>query len=104
MPGDTESKDRREARTLALVLIGLGVGAFVAALLAWPLLADFHAGHLAPGLGMRAAAVISFLVTIVVLIVFALVAGEGLIGELQFMLLGFFAFFLILWLLIGWIF
>jgi hypothetical protein len=37
-------------------------------------------------------------------VVFAAVSGDGLIGELQFMLAGFFSFFLILTFLIAWIF
>jgi hypothetical protein len=37
-------------------------------------------------------------------VLFALVAGDGIFGELQFMLLGFFAFFVIITLLIAWVF
>jgi hypothetical protein len=32
------------------------------------------------------------------------VAGEGLVGEIQFMIVGFAGFFLVLWVLIAWIF
>jgi len=48
--------------------------------------------------------VISFLVTLVVIVVMAFVAGEGLLGELQYMIAGFAGFFVVLWLLIAWIF
>ena len=56
------------------------------------------------GLGLKDAAVIAFFVTVITLVIFAVAAGDGLLGELQFMLSGFFAFFLVLWLLIAWIF
>jgi len=60
--------------------------------------------HLEPGLGLRASALVSFVVTLLVVIVMAVVAGEGLLGEIQFMILGFGGFFLVFWLLIAWIF
>lgn len=62
------------------------------------------AAYLEPGVGMRTAALISFFVTLVVVIVMAIAAGEGLFGEIQFMLAGFAAFFVVLWFLIAWIF
>lgn len=83
----------------ALLLIGVA-----ATVLGWPALVEFHDTWLAPGVGLRDAALISFVVTFLTLVVFALAAGDGLLGEIQFMLLGFFAFFAILWLLIAWIF
>ena len=104
MVGHTEAHDRKQARGLAVALIILLLALGVAALLAMPLLAEFHAAELAPGVGMKTAAIISFVLTLLVLVVFAVAAGDGPIGELQFMLLGFFAFFLVLWLLIAWVF
>jgi hypothetical protein len=56
------------------------------------------------GVTLKTAALWSFGVTVVLLIVFAVAAGDSLIGELQFMLAGFFAFFVIITLLIAWIF
>ena len=55
-------------------------------------------------MGLKDAAVVSFFVTVVIMIVFAITAGEGLLGEIQFILAAFFVFFIILWLLIAWIF
>ncbi len=81
-----------------LVLLGLAVA------LMMPLLSGFIDAHFAPGLGMRDAAVISFFVTVITLVVFAVAAGDGLLGELQFILGGFFSFFLIFWLMLAWIF
>jgi hypothetical protein len=87
-------------RMFAAIVVALVVAGALLFVLGGPLVAE----HLEPGLGLKASAVISFIVTLVVLIVMAVVAGEGLIGELQFMILGFAAFFLVLWLLIAWIF
>lgn len=104
MPGDLENRDRKEARTMAMVLSAVLLVGIAATILAWPALVEFHDTWLAPGVGLRDAALISFVVTFLTLVVFALAAGDGLLGEIQFMLLGFFGFFTILWLLIAWIF
>lgn len=104
MAGDSDSKDKKEARTLAIVLLGLVVAMAGAALLAMPMLADFNQAYLASGVDLKEAAIIAFVTTMVVLVIFAIAAGDGLLGELQFMLLGFFLFFIVLWLLIAWIF
>jgi len=45
-----------------------------------------------------------FGVTVALFVLFALVAGDSLIGEIQYMLGSFFGFFLILTLLIAWVF
>lgn len=104
MVGKAGAKDKKDARALAIVLIVLALALTIGALFAMPMLAEFNATFLAPGLGLRDAAIIAFLVTLAVLVIFAIAAGDGLLGEIQFMLLGFFAFFLVLWLLIAWVF
>ncbi|MEX1197935.1 MAG: hypothetical protein WEB57_08760 [Pseudohongiellaceae bacterium] len=104
MPGDLENNDRREARTMAVVLGAMVLAGVAITIMAWPALVEFHDTWLAPGIGLRDAALISFAVTFLTLVVFALAAGDGLLGEIQFMLLSFFGFFAILWLLIAWIF
>jgi hypothetical protein len=101
---DQDARDRKSARMagialLVLVLLGIGVAAFLV-----PAVGDFVATSLTPGLDLKGAALAAFIVTVVLFIVFAAVSGDGLIGELQFMLAGFFTFFLILTLLIAWIF
>ncbi|MEN8165917.1 MAG: hypothetical protein ABFR65_00385 [Pseudomonadota bacterium] len=80
---------------LLLVILGMVVGI--------PLLDDLIA-TLEPGVGMKTAAIWSFGITFVMFLVFAVVAGDGLLGEIQFMLLGFFLFFVIITLLIAWVF
>jgi hypothetical protein len=59
---------------------------------------------LEPGVGLKTAAIWSFGVTFVMFLLFAVVAGDGLLGEIQFMLGGFFLFFVIITVLIAWVF
>lgn len=56
------------------------------------------------GLGLKDSAVIAFALTVVIFIVFAVVAGDGLLGEIQFMIGGFFGFFVMIWLMLAWVF
>jgi hypothetical protein len=104
MVGKTGAKDKKDARALAVVLMVLALVLAISAFFAMPLLAEFNTTYLAPGLGLRDAAIIAFVATLAVLVIFAIAAGDGLLGEIQFMLLGFFAFFIVLWLLIAWVF
>ena len=84
-----------------LVLLALLAGA---AFMMLPLLDSFVELHLAPGLGVKDAAVVAFFVTVVLLVILAFAAGDGLLGELQYMIGAFVALFLMLWLAIAWIF
>ncbi len=68
-----------------------------------PLVAEASAA-LAPGIGLKTATLWGFGTTVVLFLVFAMVAGDGILGELPFMLGAFFTFFAILTLLIAWIF
>jgi len=86
------------------VVLGIGLLLLAAGLvLGVPLLDDFFAA-LEPGVGLKTAATWSFGVTFVMFLLFAIVAGDGLLGEIQFMLGGFFLFFVIITLLIAWVF
>ena len=95
--------DRSEIRLLALGLLAavLLVTLLLVFLLpaAEPLLAALD-----EGLGVKASVPWGFGVTTGLFILLALVAGDGLIGELQFMLGAFFGFFVVLTLLIAWVF
>jgi hypothetical protein len=104
MVGEADNKDKNESRSIAIVLISLVIVLGVGILLMLPMAADFVAVHFSPGLGLKASAVIAFFITIAVIVVFAVAAGDGLLGELQFILSGFFLFFVIIWLLLAWIF
>lgn len=104
MVGETDKKDKDESRKIAIALISLVVVLGVATLLMFPMFAEITATHLSPGLGLKDAAIISFFVTIVIMVVFAIASGDGLLGEIQFVLGGFFLFFVIVWLMTAWIF
>lgn len=104
MAGDSDSRDRRQARTVAVAIIVLLVLLLGAALLLLPQLAEISRVSLEPGLGLKDAAVISFFVTVALMVVFAIAAGDGFIGEIQFMLAGFASFFVVIWLMLAWIF
>lgn len=98
-----DADQRASIRTLALLLITLAVlGGLLWFVL--PELVATTAAVFAPGLGLKQAAIIAFGLTVLVFLVFAIAAGDGLLGELQFMLGGFFGFFTILWLMLAWVF
>ena len=104
MVGETDRKEKDESRKIAALLISLVVLLAAGALLLLPGLTAVVATHFEPGLGLRTAAVISFFVSAVLMIIFAIASGDGLLGEIQFVIPGFLVFFLILWLMIAWIF
>jgi len=88
-----------------VVLLLLATLAVIALLgyLGLPLLAEAEAA-LTPGIGLKTATLWGFGTTVVLFLLFAMVAGDGILGELPFMLGAFFTFFAILSLLIAWIF
>jgi len=104
MVGETDRKEKDESRKIAALLISLVVLLAAGALLLLSGLTEVVATHFEPGLGLRTAAVISFFVSAVLMIIFAIASGDGLLGEIQFVIPGFLVFFLILWLMIAWIF
>ena len=59
---------------------------------------------MAPGMGLKTGILWGFGVTVTLFVLFAMVAGDGLFGELPFMLGAFFLFFAVFSLLITWIF
>ena len=100
----SDTDESNQALRMLLVFGVLFVLLAVAGFMMWPLAVEFANAQLAPGLGMRSAAVISFFVTVLTMVVFAFAAGDGFIGEIQFMLAGFFSFFVVIWLMLAWIF
>ena len=68
-------------------------------------LVGFGSDPFAPGLGLKNAALVSFGVSTVLILVMAVVSGgDAIFGELPFTVLGFLIFFVIFWLMIAWIF
>jgi hypothetical protein len=105
--GVDDRRDRKEATQLAfaiavslVLLVALGAGALY-------LLTDWFGstGPFAPGLGLKEAALISFGVSLAVILVMTIVSGgDALLGELPFTIIGFLIFFVMFWLMIAWIF
>ena len=104
MLGETDHKDKHESRKTAVALISLVLLLGIAIVLMLPMLSEIAATHFSPGLGLKDSALISFFITVAIMIVFALSSGDGLLGEIQFVLGGFFSFFIVIWLLTAWIF
>jgi hypothetical protein len=102
MTNELDKKDRKETLIIffaIFVLLCVLVGGLVLLL---PSVGEIL--NLQEGLGLKESAIIAFFITIVVMIVFAIAAGDSLIGEIQYMLGGFFSFFLLVWFLIAWVF
>ena len=104
MVGESDKKDQKESRTIIIALIVLLVVLGLAFVFLAPAASEIFTTYFSPGVGMRDAAIIAFFVTVVTLVVFAIAAGDGFLGEIQFMLGAFFGFFIIAWLMIAWIF
>jgi len=103
-----EPSDQRRALVVlaalvlgAVIVLGL-LAAF--AVVELPRIAAFANESFAPGIGLRTAAIIAAVVSFVVLIAFAVVSGDGLVGELPFVIVGFFVFFLFFWIMTAWVF
>ena len=102
--GASDRKDKAESRKIAIILASVLVLFAIVLVYISPNLISIVETHFSPGVGFKQAALISFVVSIIVLCVLAVFSGDGLLGELQFMLPGFFAFFLLNLLLIAWVF
>ena len=84
-----------------LVIAGLVVlGIMLLALIFLPVVVQ----SFEPGVGLKLASIIGFFVTTTLFIVFAIFAGDGLLGEIQFMIGGFLLFYLIFTVMIAWVF
>jgi hypothetical protein len=106
MPGPSDRRERNEAlrlfmaataAILLLIVIG-GAGLYY-------LIGLGDADPFSAGLGLKTAALLSFGVSLVVILVMAVISGgDAIFGELPFTVLGFLIFFVIFWLMIAWIF
>ncbi len=106
MPSAGDRQDRNEALRLfvaaavALLLLIVVGGAGLYYVIGLGASDPFSAG-----LGLKNAALISFAVSFVVILVMAVASGgDAIFGELPFTILGFLIFFVIFWLMIAWIF
>lgn len=94
----------RVLRTTIVVLAALVTVAVFVILVVVPEVAGWMGTAFAPGLGLRTTAVIAFFLTVGLFVLLALVAGDGMAGELEVMIAAFFGFFTTFWLLIAWLF
>lgn len=92
-------------------MLAVGVAILLLALLAGGalyLLTDWFTGPGNPfseGLGLKNAALLSFGVSLAVILVMTIVSGgDAIFGELPFTIIGFLLFFVIFWLMTAWIF
>ena len=92
-----------DLKIFLVIAVVIAVVGALAAFFGAPL-AEGVAGIFEPGIGLKTAAVWSFFLTVAVMVVFAIVAGDSLIGEIQFMIGGFFTFFFMFTVLIAWVF
>ena len=104
MAGEGDRQDRKEATRLfvaaAVALILLVVMGFAGLTYFTGIMGEFSAG-----LGLKNAALISFAVSFVAILVMAMVSGgDAIFGELPFTIAGFLIFFVVFWLMIAWIF
>ena len=94
-----KSNDRKDARSMqriGMILLALGVLWLAGAALVGLNFSGYLLA-LESGMGWRDAAVLAFFASTSLIIVFTLVAGDGLLGELQFLIPGFFALFVFFW-------
>jgi len=107
MAGEGDRQDRKEATRLfvaaAVALILLVVMGFAGLAYFTEIMGD--SDPFSAGLGLKNAALISFAVSFVAILVMAVVSGgDAIFGELPFTIAGFLIFFVIFWLMIAWIF
>lgn len=104
MVGNSDLKDRNDSRKILLALAVL----FIILIVAMIFISDDFSAILskstAEGLGLKDSAVVSFFVSLVLVTVLAMVSGDGLIGEVQFVVVGFLLFFIVFWFMIAWVF
>jgi len=99
----TDNSESKNSTKILLILTILILGLVVGILLLFPDLSSV-ATDFQNGVGFKDAAIYSFFTTLVLMVILAIAGGDGLIGELQFLLAGFLVFFVIIWLFIAWIF
>ena len=106
MPSTGDPQDRNEAlRLLVAAAIALILLVVVAGAGLYYLVGLGPSDPFSEGLGLKNAALISFAISFVAIVIMAVVSGgDAIFGELPFTIAGFLIFFVIFWLMIAWIF
>ncbi len=104
MPSAHDDRDHKETRLLLAAAVALLVAIVWGGIYYFVEYANFSDPFPA-GLGLKNAALISFDVSLAVILVMAVVSGgDAIFGELPFTIAGFLIFFVVFWLMIAWIF
>lgn len=104
MPSAHDDRDHKETRLLLAAAVALRVAIVWGGIYYFVEYANFS-DPFAAGLGLKNAALISFDVSLAVILVMAVVSGgDAIFGELPFTIAGFLIFFVVFWLMIAWIF
>lgn len=109
MAGPSDRDDRREsvrmAVAVAVAIVVLIAAGIVAAALFVDAFAEWSTATFEDGLGLKTAAIIAAVVSLVAIVLLTVVSGgDAILGELPFTLVGFFLFFLFFWLMTAWVF
>ena len=104
MVGNSDLKDRNDSRKILLSLTVLFIILILSIIFMFPSFFEILSTSTSAGLGLKDSAVVSFFVSLVLVTILAIVSGDGLLGEVQFVLVAFLLFFLVFWFLIAWIF
>jgi len=106
MPSPQDERDRKEAARLLLAAAIAILRLIVIGAVGIYFITGLGDGDpFSEGLGLKGAAIVSFGVSLVLILVMAIVSGgDAIFGELPFTIAGFLIFFVIFWLMIAWIF
>ena len=104
MVGNSDLKDRNDSRKILLSLTVLFIILILSIIFMFPSFLEILSTGTSTGVGLKESAVVSFFVSLVLVTVIAIVSGDGLLGEVQFVLAAFLLFFFVFWFLIAWIF
>jgi len=100
----SDKKDRYDAMSVAIGVLIVTLITCAGALFLYPTVVGFIETEITPGIDLKTAAVIAFVISFIAIIILAIASGDGLIGELQFAIPGFFLFYCVVWFQIAWVF
>jgi len=101
---NSDLKDKNDSRKILLSLTVLFIILILSIIFMFPSFLEILSTGTSTGLGLKESAVVSFFVSLVLVTILAIVSGDGLLGEVQFVLAAFLLFFFVFWFLIAWIF
>ena len=101
---NSDLKDKNDSRKILLSLTVLFIILILSIIFLFPSFLEILSTGTSEGLGLKESAVVSFFVSLVLVTILAMVSGDGLLGEVQFVVVGFLLFFIVFWLMIAWIF